>query len=495
MFRPSKVSLIPKATIGLLTAFFLLNLSWKMIRAGSYAPEIGGFERNVIWGIQQMVAGNPLYSNPDAAPFTMIQYMPLYYHIVCWLSRIGGIQPDDAHSVFLLARSLNLLLSLLTSGLLFTLLRSRLKVSLILASGTSLLTFLLMPAFTLAARPDTLKVFFIILHIFILLYFQHWRLRYLMPASLICALFCFLSKQDALTSFGLMPLAFLIGKEWRNLLIYGIFGLAVTGLTILFLQGRSEGWFLANALGALQNGISLSWFKSGFFHFFGLYAVFFAPAIVLSLEFAQEKNRNFRILSAAFLLAFFPQLAASLKFGSASNYFMEATLISCLLLAYGFQTYSGRLFFRFQESLQLLGFVSMLLWFSVPSLEWASGVFLHQEARLKIEYQEEKKVAKQFRDLFPEQKFMVLTDRQWEDYQTNLLWNQVINPTRDVSEQVYNGKKGNALQALNLHLRNSHNILLITRNGQIPSFPGMDFSGFHRITKAGSYDLWGRQEN
>ena len=495
MIRPTKESLIPKATIGLLTAFFLLNLGWKIIRAGSYAPEIGGFERNVIWGIQQLLAGNTLYGNPDAMPFAMIQYMPLYYHIICWFAGLGGIEPDDAHRIFLLARNFNLLLSLLTSGLLFTLLFSRLRVSFLLAAGIGLISFLLMPAFTLAARPDTLKVFFIILHLFILVYFQHRRLRYLMPASLICALLCFLSKQDALTSFGLMPLAFLMGKEWRNMLIYGISSFAVTGLTILFLQGSSEGWFLANALGALQNGISLSWFKSGFFHFFGLYAVFFAPALVLSLEFAQEKNRIFRILSAAFLLAFFPQLAASLKFGSASNYFTEATLISCLLLACGIQTYSGRLFFRFRESLQLLVFVTVLLWFTVPSLEWASGVFLNQEAQLKNEYLEEKTLAKQIRNLFPDQKLMVLTDRQWEDYQTNLLCSQAINPTRDVSEQVYNGKKGNALQALNLQLRNSSNILLLTRNGQIPSFPGMDFSGFRRIKTAGRYDLWERQDN
>ena len=492
MIRPSKESLIPKATIGLLTAFFLLNLGWKIIRAGSYAPEIDGFERNVVWGIQQLMAGNPLYSNPDAAPFAMIQYMPLYYHIICWFTGIVGIHPDDAHDIFLLARNFNLLLNLLTSGLLFTLLHYRLKVSFSLAAGTGMITFLLMPAFSLAARPDMLKVFFIILHIFVLIYFQRWRLRYLMPASLICALLCFLSKQDALTSFGLMPLAFLMGKEWRNLFTYTFSSLAVTVLTIVFLQSSNEGWFLANALGALQNGISLNWFKSGFFHFFGLYALFFAPALVLSLEFAQDKNRIFRILSAAFLLTFFPQLAASLKFGSGSNYFLEATLISCLLLACGIQTYNGRLFFRFKESLQLLVFVSVLLWFTVPSLEWASGIFLNQEARLEIEYAEEKRVTKEVRDLFPGKKFMVLTDRQWEDCQTNLLWNQVINPTRDVSAQVYIGKKGNALQAMNLHLRNSGNILLISRSGQIPSFPGLDFSGFHRIKTVGKYDLWGR---
>lgn len=490
MILQSKGSLLTKATIGLLTMFFVLNLCWKIVLSGSYAPELGGFERNVIWGIQQLLAGNALYTNPDTEPFAMVQYMPLYYLVMAKLSSAAGIQPDDVHAIYHLARGFNLILTLLISGMVFSMLRFRLKVSPELAAGFGLLSFLLIPAFMLSARPDSLKAFFVIAHVFILIFFQTSRLRYLLPASLACALLCFLCKQDALTSFGLLPLAFVMGKEWRNFFLYSILAGAIVGLCILFLQNHSHGWFLANALGALQNGISISWFKAGFFSFFGNYAIFFAPALVLCLEFSQEKNRIFRILSAAFLISFFPQLAASLKFGSASNYFMEATLLSCLLLAPAMEANQGKLIFRFKESIPLFLLASILLWFSVPSLEWAGGVFLHQEDRLKKEYLAEKATADQIRISFPDKKFLLLTDRQWEDYLTTLLWNRVLNPNRDVSEQVFNGKKGNALQALKQHITDSNQIALITKTGQSPAFPGMEFSVFRQVKSFGNYSVW-----
>jgi hypothetical protein len=109
----SRMDLLSKILFfGVLFLWIGLQLGLKRILVFSYAPDLGGFERNVIWGIQQIMLGKPLYTNPDAAPFALIQYMPAYYYLVAIIGKILSIDPLNAHSVYSLARCLNALLSL-----------------------------------------------------------------------------------------------------------------------------------------------------------------------------------------------------------------------------------------------------------------------------------------------------------------------------------------------------------------------------------------------
>jgi len=482
--------LLKKALLPVLIGFFCLNLAWKLSLAASYAPDLGGFERNVIWGIQRIMDGSALYSNPDAVPFSMIQYMPLYYYLTAFAGTLLGIAPEDAHSVYQLARTLNLLLGFSLSGLVFFMLRFRFQCKPETAVGFALLVFLMLPAFTISGRPDTLKTWFFILQLALLGHYSEIRLRYLIPLSLGLSFLCFMSKQDGITAFGLLPLAFLMGREWRNILVYmflaGVFLFLVLGVGNHLLKGV----FFSNVFGALQNGISFSWFKSVFLNFFGQHALLFAPALVLSLEFAREKSRLFRMLAAGFLLALFPPLAAALKFGSGPNYFLEAQIISCLLIAIAFRASPGKLIFRFAGSRPLLWLVLLLLWFSVPSLEWVSGIFLNQEKQLALHYQKDKIIAENLRSSYPENDFMLLNGRQWEDQLSTQLWDRLINPNRDVSEQVFRGSGGAALASLRKFIAQKDKTVLITTAGEKPVFEGLDFSGYREDRKFGSYQTW-----
>jgi hypothetical protein len=85
---------------------------------------------------------------------------------------------------------------------------------------------------------------------------------------------------------------------------------------------------------------------------------------------------------------------------------------------------------------------------------------------------------------------MLLTGRQWEDNLSTLLADRIINPNRDVSAQVFEGKDGNALHALRAYVKDSSGLILITENGQKPVFPGLDFSAYQSVHSIGSRQLW-----
>jgi hypothetical protein len=474
----------------LIPAFFLLNVCWKLKLANSFAPELLGFERNVIWGIQHLMGTGNLYSNPDAEPFALIQYMPLYYYTISGIASSLHLEPGQVHSIYQVARNFNLVAGLATVLILFFILRRSFQMGLLKAALFSMLAFLVLPSFTISARPDSFKALIFTMNVALALQMNQQRIRYFLPVSIVLSLMGFLCKQDGLTALGIMPLAFLLGKEWRNFFTFSLAGAAALIALIFALHFWGTGWFLGNALGALQNGISIMWFKGVFLNFFAHHSVFFVPALVLAYEFSKEKNRKFRILAAAFFVAFFPPLLASLKFGSGGNYFIEAMLVSFLFLALAYRPDVKIPLFRLDESRILLPLFGFILWFFVPAIEWSVMVFFGPDKFQIQQYNSDKQIALELRQQLKGKQIMLLTSRQWEDYLTTMLWDRVINPTRDVSEQVFQGSDGGALKSLKRFVVESNSLALITRSGQKPSFPGMDFSRYKPAMQAGEFQVW-----
>jgi hypothetical protein len=415
--------------------------------------------------------------------------MPLYYYSMAAVCNVAGIHADDAHSVYLVCRSFNLLAGLLLSGLIFLRLRNSFRSTRLSAFGISVFAFLLMENSGVSGRPDMLKTFFFLLQV-LLLCSGKLRMRFLIPAGLLLSLLSFLCKQDGITAFGIMPLAFLFGREWRAFLIYAVSAAGLLATTLFILDWHFSGNFFPNAIGALHNGLSLSWFMSVFSGFFSRLSLLLGLGLVLSYEFIQERNRQLRVLASAFLLAFFPPLLASLKFGSGPNYFQEAVLLSCFMAGTVSASFSEIRFFRFRESRLILMLAIFLLFAGMSFISCFTGVFLNQESRLQQEYESDKNLSRTWEKDYSGHSFMLLTDRQWEDNLSTLLSGRLINPNRDVSAQVYQAKKANALQALRSYVETNPGLILITRKGQNPVFDGLDFKAYQPGQVYGPYQLW-----
>jgi hypothetical protein len=70
-------------------------------------------DNNIIYGVQRILSNENLYQNPNNAPFSIIQYTPFYYYIAAACANIFGIAHDEVQQLFIVCRSLNLVLNLL----------------------------------------------------------------------------------------------------------------------------------------------------------------------------------------------------------------------------------------------------------------------------------------------------------------------------------------------------------------------------------------------
>ena len=125
----------------------LMSLSLLILRINlslSYLPEIGGVSINVLYGIIRLVTGSQLYTNPETAPFPIIQYMPLHFYIVAFLSKVIGIS-NNVHSMMVLNRLFCLFIDLATVYILGKTLIHSLSISKKIAWPLALIYFLSIP--------------------------------------------------------------------------------------------------------------------------------------------------------------------------------------------------------------------------------------------------------------------------------------------------------------------------------------------------------------
>jgi len=491
---PQVISKFYKPAFWFLAVVFLgLNFALKWTQVASYAPEWGGFERNVIWGIQQIMQGKPLYSNPEAIPFAIVQYMPLYYYTVANLGNLFSVDPLDAHQVYTLARSVSFCCCIFSSILLI-LMALRFRVGKEIAIAVGLIAFFWMDKFAIAARPDSFKALVFQLIIFVLIQFPEKRKRFIFPLAVLLSLAGFMSKQDGLVFSGILPLALLYGGSWKETIFWGGLTAVFHGLILFLIQANTHSAFFQNVAGGLQNGISISWFINAFGGYFAFMAILFGLALVLAFEFAFEQNWKLRVLSAALVCSFFPSLFFSFKYGSGANYFLEATLISLLLFGIWLQSLDFKKVFVFPQSDRLFGLLVFSLLFYVAAMQWVAGVFLNSEKDLKAYYLNQKEVADYLKTIKNgKAKVLVNFKKQWEESLTGMLPNHVVCPQRDVAIQVFNAKGKISFEALKSEISGGKVEFVVTETGQLPSFLNVNFNRFLLTKKIGQFDVWSYQ--
>lgn len=486
----SKATKIRLLLWGLFGGLFLLNLLYKIHLVTSYAPDHGGFERNVIWGIQQLAAGNSLYSNPEATPFAIVQYMPLYYQLVALVVKSLGVDPKDAHAVYVCARGINLIFCLLSTGILLGMARRIFKIDGLIAFGVSTLAFLWMEPFAISGRPDSMKACLFQLTVFALLSFPKIRKRYAFPLALILGCGALLVKQDGLVFCGILPLALMLQRDWKVFFTWSLLYLFALSVLLLICTLAAPA-FLSNVLGGLENGISISWFIGSFGNYFGFHSLLFGLGILLAWEFSKGTSWHLHVLSAAMVCAFVPQLFASLKYGSAPNYFLEALLVSLLMLAIWLDKSSFSSLFQNRNSGYLLATGATLLLFYIPSIQWITAIFLNQEARLKGQYDNQKEVAVFARSQLPENKWVLIDlNRQWEDNLSTLLFDKVVAPQRDVILQVALANGKIKMEPFKKAMSDGTVQFVVTELESSPGFLGTNASLFKPLKAIGNYQVW-----
>ena len=327
--RPLLTTLRPVVLFAMLVC--TVHLAARLWMVPQYRTELGGVERNVVAGVQKLMRGMPLYSDPEALPFDVMQYTPAYYLLCAGLADLAGVDPHAHHGVFVTSRVLSLLLNMLTVLLLGHAAR-------LAGAGrwqAAMAALLLFCAYTEPAysRIDALHLFFFAAAL--PLYLAWWRRdrAHLLALAACCTALAYFSKQSGLLVGGLIGLHLLMERRFRALALFG-------GVLLVLLAG-GQAWayhtwgravYLQNTVGGLMNGVNLVALKDLLLypvHLLGLGWYVLAGWVALR---PQEQPAQ-RFLRMAAPLALGAGLAMALKSGSSLNYLYEGHALTAVGVA------------------------------------------------------------------------------------------------------------------------------------------------------------------
>jgi hypothetical protein len=301
--------------------FFHLGLRMEMVI--QYRTELGGVEHNVIHGVQKLLLGLALYQDPERLPFDVMQYAPAYYLLCAGIGDILGIEGNDARSVFVLSRTLALVLTMLTALVAYRICRiasapvwaSFLAAALVFCTYTE----------HFYSRPDALHSLGSLATV---LFFVRWLRsptdRPLILAALFAVLAFFAKQSGGLVM--VLPVVYLVwSKEWHGLRVYGtavavLLGCAL-GITFLLVPPVVL-W--QNTVQGLANGFSWQMWQELFDpptykYFIGWHAM----AVVIAVLGFRSASPVLRFFALAIPLAMAFGLLTGLKYGSRLNYLHE----------------------------------------------------------------------------------------------------------------------------------------------------------------------------
>ena len=321
------------ATVIAILSFFTY-LTYRLVLLGYPHPDAGGVENNVIWFVQRLLDGGHLYTNPEASPYAVAQYGPLYYYLVTGVAKLAGAGPDDVLTLFAVSRSvsviLNMLFAMLCVGAAKNIFAVQTKQALI--AGVFAFIFLEITSFS---RPDSLNhVFFLgsfyLFGISLTRQQENRPASFYLPLSAIVAALALFSKQSSFILPLIMLVWFVRNRNTRQFLIW-FASYAATALLLLLVVHLESGLkpFFQNTILGINNGVSLFWFWNliirEFYSQFGILWV--AGLLFLCTTITKRSLPTQRFLSTSIIVSFLFSNLIALKWGSSPGYFTEWTAL------------------------------------------------------------------------------------------------------------------------------------------------------------------------
>ncbi|MDF9795311.1 hypothetical protein OKW21_000574 [Catalinimonas alkaloidigena] len=306
----------------------------------TFIPDLGGVESNVIYSIQRVMDGYPLYMDPSDPPYSITQYTPIYYFIIYALGKLFQISASDVESIYILSRSVSFIFNLgfayLSALILVDIFKGKKWMGFI--AFTFAFVFLDEESFS---RPDSLYNVMVMATIYVFLLFfrkgvKPKKVSLLVLASLL-SVFTIYVKQSGIFLPVLLVFFVLVycqNIRWASISVATML-VSFTALLFLFTGGNLVPFF-QNVVEGVNNGISLKWFvekiviehfqKERFINIFG---------ISLSIYWlVKGGSHQLKFLGLAMLGSFLFALITGVKVGAAPNYFTEfiaLTVIATLI--------------------------------------------------------------------------------------------------------------------------------------------------------------------
>lgn len=317
------MDLVKRTLVILILGLMVVHFGFRLRLITDHRVDLGAQEINVVYGIQKIMLGRPLYQDPEEPPFDVMQYTPAYYFLCAGVGSVVGIDVQDTYALFLLSRITSLLLNLTTCWLIYLLTRV-VGAGTWLGLATGALVFALHSE-QFYSRVDSLYALFFTASLLVFIRSIHAEGRKgLLVCTLLCAL-AFMTKQNGVLMIGIVGAYLLIERSWRSFGLFAIasmlFILAGLGLTLID-SAPIDLW--KNTVQGLMNGLV----ERPFPHFrdpgvYKFYAGWHIAAVALFVVFFRKGNGVFRFFAVAILLSLLFGAVASFKQGSGSHYLFE----------------------------------------------------------------------------------------------------------------------------------------------------------------------------
>jgi hypothetical protein len=330
---------------------FTISLIIKVGFITSTVPNIRGVEPSVLFSVQEIMAGDPLYPDPEEPPFPSTQYMPLYYILVANISKLFNIIPGEQYlGLYLVGRTLSVVFSL---GISITVYLSCRKVGadFFMSFLGAVTSFILpIPWFSLL-RPDALAALFGISAMVV--YSLHLKeqdlAQHLVKLIAVGALgfLSLLSKQNGaifLVAIGVYPALRFRLREIACIFFGIILAFVVSSLifsTYYSMIPTESNHFYTHIIGGLNNGVDLHLAYTKLYSlwlswYFPLAAIPLGGIIILVKSIREQGYKEIDevvlFLALSFILVTSANLMAGIKYGSAIHYMNESMIIAVLFL-------------------------------------------------------------------------------------------------------------------------------------------------------------------
>lgn len=323
--RSGYLHLIDRLMLCLALVILLLAISARLSKLRSYSLNLSGEEQNVMYGLIKMDLGMPLYTDPEDVPFDVIQYTPGLYYLVTGVGAITGLDGEDPRSVYVVARSVGLVLNLLFVAAAFALARwlgARVGASALWASV--LFSLLVMQVYS---RPDALHL--TLFAASMLLFFGSLRKKgreeaWQMGLATVVACGAVLAKQSGALTLFIIGGYLLFTRQWSLFLRQVLIGSAVLGLAFGVLAWHYDGQVLfKNIVTGIQNGpyASMIWLDMNFHHPARMLVQ--AVCLVLAVLMLRNPDAVRKAIGTGLLLSFFFAIFTTMKHGSSPGYHSE----------------------------------------------------------------------------------------------------------------------------------------------------------------------------
>jgi len=326
-------------TIAILVFLGVLSLRIALVYA--YTEDLGGVEQDEIYTLQRVLAGYPVYEDPEQPPFSITQKTPLYHYLCYGIGKLLDISPENPRSVYLLNRWTSLILSLCTIVLGFWMQRRLFQTDVKIALIMCALMFICFEPH-MFCRPDSLYSF-----LFLVTMAGMWFYAKSEPQTSFF-LFTFISAMCAVTIFAkqsaiILPAIFggyllFFARDWKR--VFTFTGIFVASFIILFflVKGTSTDIFLKNVYRGVQNGVEFTWFWEFIYdRSYKKYSLLFIAGFTIIIDwlFIQDnRSRLKEIITFSLLLTFTFANVTGLKLGSTPSYFTEYS--NLLLIGFPF---------------------------------------------------------------------------------------------------------------------------------------------------------------